>query len=45
MREFFVLQRMVGRTWKGLLTPGYLEPCNFPSSWIRKINTAKGSYC
>ena len=29
MREFFVLSRMVGRTWKGVLTPGYFEPCNF----------------
>ena len=29
--EFFVLHRMVGRTRKGVLTPGYFEPCNFPS--------------
>ena len=31
--EFFVLHRMVGRTWRGVLTPGYFEPCNFPSEW------------
>ena len=31
VREFFVLPRMVGRTWRGILTTGYLEPCNFPS--------------
>ena len=31
VREFFVLHRMVGRTWRGVLTPGYFEPCNFPS--------------
>ena len=31
MREFFVLHRMVGRTWRGVLTPGYFEPCSFPS--------------
>ena len=29
--EFFVFHRMVGRTWRGVLTPGYFEPCNFPS--------------
>ena len=23
--------RMVGKTRRGVLTPGYLEPCNFPS--------------
>ena len=28
---FFVLHRMVGRTWRGVLTPGCFEPCNFPS--------------
>ena len=28
VREFFVLHRMVGRTWRGVLTPGYFEPCN-----------------
>ena len=28
---FFVLHRMVGGTWRGVLTPGYFEPCNFPS--------------
>ena len=31
VREFFVLHRMVGRTWRGVLTPGYFEPCTFPS--------------
>ena len=31
VREFFVLHRMVGRTWRGVLTPDYFEPCNFPS--------------
>ena len=31
VREFFVLHRMVGRTWRGVLTPVYFEPCNFPS--------------
>ena len=31
VREFFVLKRMVGRTWRGVLTPGYFEPCIFPS--------------
>ena len=31
MREFFVLYRMVGRTWRGILTPGYVELCNCPS--------------
>ena len=24
-----VLHRMVGRTWREVLTPGYFEPCNF----------------
>ena len=32
VREFFVLHRMVGRTQRGVLTPGYCEPCNFPST-------------
>jgi len=27
MREFFVLHRMMGRTHRGVLTPGYFEPC------------------
>ena len=31
VREFFVLHRMVGRTRREVLTPGYFEPCNFPS--------------
>ena len=34
VRELFVLLRMVGRTWKGALTPGYVELCNFPSHSI-----------
>ena len=30
--------RMVGRTWRGVLIPVYLEPCNFPSfSTLRNI--------
>ena len=33
-REFFVLHRMVGRTQRGVLTPAYFEPCNFPSLLI-----------
>ena len=32
VREFFVLYRMVGRSWRGVLTPGYFEPRNFPSA-------------
>jgi len=31
VREFFVLHRMLGRTWREILTPGYFDPCNFPS--------------
>ena len=31
VREFFILHRMVGRAWRGVLIPGYLEPCNLPS--------------
>ena len=31
VREFFVLYRIVERTWKEVLTPGYFEPCNLPS--------------
>ena len=34
VREFFVLQRMVGRTGRGVLTPGYFEPHTFPSLLI-----------
>ena len=37
MKEFFVLHRMVGRTRRGVLTPGYFERCNFPSrilEWV-----------
>ena len=37
VREFFVLHRMVGRTWRRVLTPGYFEPCNFPSKGKRKF--------
>ena len=36
MREFFVLHRMVGRTQRAVLTPGYFEPCNFPSVSLRQ---------
>ena len=32
MKEFFVLHRIVGRTWREILTPGYFEPRNFPSA-------------
>ena len=28
---------MVGRTWRGVLTPGYFEPWNFPTSSIFRI--------
>ena len=35
VREFFLLPRMVGRTWRSVLTPGYLEPRNFPSSTMQ----------
>ena len=31
VREFFVFHRLVGRTRKGVSTPGYFEPCNLPS--------------
>ena len=31
VREFFALHRMVERTWRGVLIPGYFELCNFPS--------------
>jgi len=31
VRGLFVLHRMVGRTWRGVLIPGYFELCNFPS--------------
>ena len=31
VRDFFVLRRMVGRILRGVLTPGYFEPGNFPS--------------
>ena len=34
VREFLVLHRMVGRTWRKVLTPGYFEPCSFPSCSI-----------
>ena len=32
VKEFFVLHRIVGRTGRGILTPGYFEPRNFPSA-------------
>ena len=44
-RKFFILYRMVGRTWRGLLTPGYVEPYSFPSkdkAEPRKRSTAGG---
>ena len=28
---FFILYRVVRRTWRGVLTPGYFELCSFPS--------------
>ena len=28
---------MVGRTWRGVLTPVYFEPCNFPSIITPKV--------
>jgi len=31
VREVFVLHRTVGRTPRGVLTPGYFELCNFAS--------------
>ena len=31
VREFFDLHRVMGRTRRGVLTPSYFEPCNFPS--------------
>ena len=39
MREFFVLHRMVGRTWRGVLTPGYFELCNFPSDGVQAMGS------
>ena len=44
VREFFVLHRMVGRTWKGVLTPDYFEPCHFPSRTTLHCG-ALGSHC
>ena len=35
VREFFVLHGMVGRTQRGVLTPGYFEPCNFPPAAVK----------
>ena len=42
MKEFFVLHRIVGRTWRGVLTPGCFEPCNFPSERINEELKSKG---
>ena len=42
VREFFVLHRMVGRTWRGVLTPGYFEPCNLPSERSNEELKSKG---
>ncbi|CAI9171362.1 unnamed protein product [Rangifer tarandus platyrhynchus] len=39
VRDFFVLHRMVGRTWRGVLTPGYFEPCNFPSDGVQAMGS------
>ena len=33
VREFFVLHRMVGKTQRGVLTPGYFEPCMMLIPW------------
>ena len=41
-RKFFILYRMVGRTWREVLTPGYLEPCSFPSEWVA-MSSSRGS--
>ena len=41
MREFFVLHRMVGRTWRGVSTPGYFEPFNFPSKMTPPLQQAE----
>ena len=45
VREFFVLHRMVGRTWRGILTPGYFEPCNFPSLAMTKVPAPWRYHC
>ena len=45
VREFFVLHRMVGRSWRGVLTPGCFELCNFPSrilEWVA-LSFSRGS--
>ena len=40
--EFLVLHRMVGRTWRGVLAPGYFEPSNFPSTCpLRNLYTGQ----
>ena len=44
MREFFVLHRMVGKTWRGVLTPGYFEPCNFPSTCLQEGDENRGHW-
>ena len=44
MREFFVLHRMVGRTQRGVLTPGYFEPCSFPSKLL-EVNVSDLHLC
>ena len=31
-----VLHRMVGRSWRRVWTPGYFEPCSFPSDSVCK---------
>ena len=37
VREFFVLHRMVGRTLRRVLTPGYFELCKFPSHTLHVV--------
>ena len=41
-RKFFILYRMVGRTWREVLTPGYVEPSSFPSERVA-MSSSRGS--
>ena len=41
VRDVFVLHRTVGRTPRGVLTPGYFELCNFPSRKVTDKNENK----
>ena len=45
--EFFILHRMVGRTSRGVLTPGYFELCNFPSDSVcmNLWESTSSTYC